>query len=97
MQDTSKMGSLPVKAHTLSSILPEMEDACEDLEAEIAELEKEAEGIFRAIQGTVGGLSDLRYGKFALPVGGGEIAEDVLEGLKGLREVCGRVGVGKEG
>jgi len=93
MQDTTGTGTSG-KAHTLTSILPEMEDACEDLEAEIAELDEEAERVMQEMQGIVGGLSDLRYGKFAQPVGGGEVREEVLEGLQELREVCGRVGAG---
>jgi centromere-localized protein 2 len=95
MQDTAGAGTSG-KAHTLASILPEMEGACEDLEAEIAELDGEAERIMQEMQGIVGGLSDLRYGKFAQPVGGGEVREEVLEGLKGLRDVCGRLGAGSE-
>ena len=51
----------------------------------------------REMQGTVGGLSDLRYGRLAAPVGGDGVREEVLEGLKGLREVCRRVSGGKKG
>ena len=45
----------------------------------------------RETQGTVGGLSDLRYGRFAAPVGDDGVREEVLEGLMGLRKVCGSV------
>lgn len=89
MQDTTGAGTSG-KAHTLTSILPEMEDACVGLEAEIAVLDGETERIMQEMQAIVGGLSDLRYGKLAQPVGGGEVREEVLEGLKGLREMCGR-------
>ena len=74
------------RAHTLLSILPELEAACGDLEDEIGELDQELERLMGEMQAIVGSLSDLRYGKFALQVGGGEVRDDVLEGLKGLRD-----------
>ncbi|MCJ1381761.1 hypothetical protein MMC17_004872 [Xylographa soralifera] len=76
LADTNGSG----KSHTLASILPELDAACSDLEAEIAELEDEAGRVLSEMQRTVGQLSDLRYGKFAVSV-----REEVLEGLKDLR------------
>ncbi|KAL5345143.1 hypothetical protein ACLOAV_010099 [Pseudogymnoascus australis] len=69
--------------HTLRTILPTLDTATEDIEAEIALLELEAETLLAGIRNTVGGLSDLRYGKFRNP--------EVVEGVKaGLESVGGR-------
>ncbi|MCJ1320790.1 hypothetical protein MMC15_006131 [Xylographa vitiligo] len=76
----------PGKLHTLASILPELDAACSDLEAEIAELKDEAGRVLSEMQRTVGELSDLRYGRFP-----GSVREDVLEGLKELRATAGGV------
>ncbi|MCJ1414268.1 hypothetical protein MMC32_000594 [Xylographa parallela] len=74
------------KSHTLASILPELDTACSDLEAEITELEDQAGTVLSEMQRTVGELSDLRYGKFAVSV-----REKVLDGLKELRATAGGV------
>ena len=74
------------RPHTLDSIVPALEQACDDVEAEVAELEAEAEKTRREIAATIGDLSDLRYGRFAKGPGGLELREEVIEGLKGLRE-----------
>ena len=42
-----------------------MENAATQLEAEIRHIEAEAETLLGQMQETVGGLSDLRYGKFS--------------------------------
>ena len=65
-----------------------MESAATDLEAELKELEREANDMLALIETTVGDLSDLRYGKFDKPIGGEDVAEAVLEGLRNLEEVC---------
>ncbi|MCJ1438368.1 hypothetical protein MMC27_007756 [Xylographa pallens] len=72
------------RSHTLASILPELDAACSDLEAEIAELEDESGRVLSEMQRTVGELSDLRYGKFTVSVRG-----EVLDGLKELRATAG--------
>ena len=38
----------------------------------------------QAIQQTVGGLSDLRYGKFA----NGQLKDEVIDGLTSLEDAC---------
>ncbi|KFY45173.1 hypothetical protein V494_01098, partial [Pseudogymnoascus sp. VKM F-4513 (FW-928)] len=63
--------------HTLRTILPTLDTATEDIEAELAVLELEAETLLAGLRNTVGGLSDLRYGKFRNP----EAAEGVKAGL----------------
>ncbi|CAL3972853.1 hypothetical protein PZA11_004143 [Diplocarpon coronariae] len=79
--------NLPVsRPHTLMSIVPELEGAVEDLEDEIRRLDEESESLLQEMQGTVGGLSDLRFGRFA----NGELREQVLEGLQRLEDSCGR-------
>lgn len=73
--------NLPVvQSHSLDSILLELQTAEKDLEAEIAALEQEAKVLLSEMTATVGGLSDLRYGKFE----NGQINEDVIQSLKGL-------------
>ena len=82
-------GHVPKRLHTLSTILPEMEQACVDLEAEIASLEADTKSILDDLQATVGDLSDLRYGKFGqLVEGENDMRTDVLEGLQGLEQAC---------
>lgn len=77
--------NLPVlKQYTLTSILPELESAVEDVEDEIRRLEEEVETLLEEIGGTVGGLSDLRYGRLA----NGQLREQVLEGLGRLESAC---------
>ena len=72
------------KPHTLTLILPELESAVEDVEDEIRRLEEEAEAVMEEMKGTVGGLSDLRYGRLA----NGQLREQVLEGLSRLENSC---------
>jgi len=66
-----------------------MEQACLDLEAEIADMEQESTAILKVLQGTIGDLSDLRYGRLR-GLGGedSDLAQDVIEGLKRLERVC---------
>ncbi|KIN02488.1 hypothetical protein OIDMADRAFT_194948 [Oidiodendron maius Zn] len=72
------------KPHTLTSVLPEMEAAAEDVEDEIRRLEEEADLLLEQMRGTVGNLSDLRYGRLA----NGQLREQVLEGLRRLESSC---------
>ena len=77
------------RPHTLSSILREMEQACADMEEEIAASESETQTILQDLDSTVGELSDLRYGKFSQPLGSGnDIRDDVLDGLQALEKAC---------
>ena len=61
-----------------------MERAAEDIEAEVGRLEEEAEALLEDMKATVGGLSDLRYGRLA----NGQLREQVLEGLTRLESSC---------
>lgn len=80
--------------HTKTSLLEAMENASESLESEIVDLEAECERIKDAIKETIGGLSDLKYGKTsrrkegdnAAEGGGGEEYMEILDALTQFRE-----------
>lgn len=81
------------QSHDLASILPDMERACSDIEAEVAAMDLEAERIQLGLNATVGELSDLRYGRLNKPAGvGGNVAEEVVDGLRRLEKACHPVG-----
>lgn len=63
-----------------------METAVEDVEDELRRIEEEAEVLLDQMRGTVGGLSDLRYGRLA----NGQLRAQVLEGLGRLESSCGK-------
>lgn len=71
--------------HSLHSIIPALSSAVEDLEDEIARLDTEAEELVAEMQNTVGGLSDLRYGRLANT----GLRAQVLEGLERVEEAAG--------
>jgi centromere-localized protein 2 len=64
--------------------LPELEGAIEDVEDEIRRLDEESGMLLEEMRNTVGGLSDLRYGRLA----NGQLREQVLEGLGRLEKSC---------
>lgn len=72
------------KPHTLTSILPELESAVDDVQDQIRRLDEEGETLLEEMRNTVGGLSDLRYGRLA----NGQLREQVLEGLERLQKSC---------
>ena len=61
-----------------------MESAVEDIEDEIRRLDEEAEALLEEMRSTVGGLSDLRYGRLA----NAQLREQVLDGLSRLESAC---------
>jgi centromere-localized protein 2 len=61
-----------------------LESAAEDVEDEIRRLDEEAETMLEEMRNTVGGFSDLRYGRLA----NGQLREQVLEGLERLEKSC---------
>ena len=74
--------------HTLSSILPIMEEACSELEMDLREAEDEAKSTLESLQYLVDDLSDLRYE--SLPeISGFEtnVRDKVVESLHGLEPV----------
>jgi centromere-localized protein 2 len=74
------------KKHNLRSILPDMDSAANDMEQEIQKLEEEEAALLESVKQTVGGMSDLRYGRLANP----KLRDEVLNGLNDFQEVCKR-------
>ena len=70
--------------HTLVSIIPELDSAVADVEAEAEQLEREEAALLESLRQTVGGMSDLRYGRF----GNAQLRDGVIEGLKEFQEAC---------
>lgn len=70
--------------HDLNTIIPELDGANGALEVEIEKLQEEESALLEAVQQTVGGLSDLRYGKFANT----KIKDEVIDGLETVLEAC---------
>ncbi|KPM44263.1 hypothetical protein AK830_g2261 [Neonectria ditissima] len=70
--------------HTLTSIIPELDGAAGALEAEIEQLVREEAALLESVKQTIGGLSDLRYGKFA----NSEIKDEIIDGLKNVEGAC---------
>jgi len=68
----------------MMSILPELESAAEDLEAELQLLEAEEAQLLQSVQQTVGNLSDLRYGRLSNP----QLRDQVIQGLHSVQETC---------
>ncbi|KAF3052693.1 hypothetical protein E8E11_006672 [Didymella keratinophila] len=73
--------------HTLQTVHSSIEDACQSLEAQIAEMEEENQRALAEVQEAVGALSDLRSGRFAQPASGEDLGEEVLATLKRLEAV----------
>ena len=80
------------QGYTAASIVPALEEAVRGLEAEVGAMEEEREGLRREMEGIVGGLSDLRYGKLRKGEG-----EEVLEALREVEGEIDRVGKRKRG
>lgn len=79
----------PEDSHTLQTLIPEMQRAITALEREIEADEKESSATFAQLTTIVGGLSDLRYGKFnTVPGADNTVAEEVVRGLNHLEDVC---------
>ena len=85
-------GSLPARdrRHTVDSLLREMEYTCRHLELEAQQAGTKAKEMLRHTQETVGGLSDLRYGKFAKTpsMEMGRMEGEVVKALRGLEDAC---------
>ncbi|KAF2829702.1 hypothetical protein CC86DRAFT_367645 [Ophiobolus disseminans] len=76
------------KPHTISSVHSSIEEACQSLESQVAEIEAENARALAEVQEVVGALSDLRHGRFAQPASGEDLGEEVLATLKRLEAVC---------
>ncbi|KAF2497585.1 hypothetical protein BU16DRAFT_606117 [Lophium mytilinum] len=79
----------PRDAHTIRTVVPELERASTELEAQIAAMEAESDALLAEIKSSIGDLSDLRYGRFAKTPGASEdVSHDVLVTLKRLVAAC---------
>ncbi|KAJ5823154.1 Kinetochore subunit NKP2 [Penicillium robsamsonii] len=79
----------PGDYHSVASLLAEMETAGANIEHEIAGIDHEAAKILAQLNTTVGGMSDLRYGKLQGPAGIAEdVASEAIKGLQNLEDVC---------
>lgn len=75
--------------HDKGSLLREMEKVCRDLESQIQNSQSAAEHHLEELRETIGGLSDLRYGKFSkVPGSDHNLAEEVVTALKNLDGAC---------
>lgn len=70
--------------HNITSIVPELDLSAEELEATIESLEKEEADLLQDIKQTVGGMSDLRYGRFS----NSQLGKQVIDGLHAVQETC---------
>ncbi|KIH94327.1 centromere-localized protein 2 [Sporothrix brasiliensis 5110] len=77
-------GSGGPSSHSLTSIVPELDDAIRDLEAEIQQLDEEEARLMAAVQQSVGNLSDLRYGRLYNP----QLPDEVIKGLQNVQATC---------
>jgi centromere-localized protein 2 len=77
-------GSTEKAKHSIQSIVPDMDSALRDLEAEIKALEREEQDLIESLKQTVGGMSDLRYGRFS----NANLTEEVSDGLKAFQAEC---------
>tara|TARA_R110002003_G_scaffold41_3_gene2813 strand:- start:4161 stop:4427 length:267 start_codon:yes stop_codon:yes gene_type:complete len=76
--------------HTLATVHASIQEACHSLESHIADIEAETSRALSEVQEVVGGLSDLRHGRFAQPASGEDLGEQVLATLKRLEAVCAK-------
>ncbi|KAI4908548.1 hypothetical protein J4E85_011716 [Alternaria conjuncta] len=76
------------KPHTLQTVHSDIEEACQTLEAQIAEIEQENRRALAEVKDVIGALSELRHGRFAPSSSGEIIGEEVMATLKQLEAVC---------
>ncbi|KAF2036123.1 hypothetical protein EK21DRAFT_96102 [Setomelanomma holmii] len=80
------------KPHTLATVHASIEEACQSLESQVADIEDENARALTEVQEVVGALSDLRHGRFAQPASGEDLGEEVLATLRRLEAVCAKPG-----
>jgi centromere-localized protein 2 len=74
--------------HTRQTIHPAVEEACNSVEAQVAEMEEDITKALAELQDVVGELSELRHGQFKQSANGEHIGEEVLTTLKRLEAAC---------
>lgn len=65
-------------------MIPELDGAIGALEAELEKLKEEEAALLESVKQTIGGLSDLRYSKFA----NGQIKDEIIDGLGNMETAC---------
>lgn len=70
--------------HHVSTIVPELDNSAEELDATIQNLDREEAALLQEIKQTVGGMSDLRYGRFS----NSQLGKQVIDGLHAVQETC---------
>ena len=86
------------KYHTTTSLLNSLQQSVASINAEISNLDNQSANVLENMKETVGGMSDLRYGKFARVSGAGAegseeehgLEEQVTQTLRELRQVSKR-------
>ena len=73
-------GTNAYQGHSLTTILPALENATAMLQAEISDQERELSEAQAALEASIGDLSDLRYGRLSKP----HLRRDLLDNLKTL-------------
>lgn len=77
------------RKRTADAVVEDIEQAKQDLEDEIAEIERESEAVLADLRSIVGDLSDLRYGRFNKPAAGGEeLGPETVDTLRQLQTTC---------
>lgn len=90
---SAQHGIARTKKSTAEAVVQNMKLAEQDIEEEIAELEREADSVLADLKNVVGDLSDLRYGRFNKPAAGGEeLGHETVETLRQLQAVCQEIG-----
>ncbi|GME49118.1 cnl2 nkp2 family protein [Neofusicoccum parvum] len=90
---SAENGTIGAKKRAVDTVVDNMELAEQDIEQEIAEIEREAEGVLADLKNVVGDLSDLRYGRFNKSAAGGEeLGQETLDSLRQLQAVCREIG-----
>ncbi|KAF2190567.1 hypothetical protein K469DRAFT_559231 [Zopfia rhizophila CBS 207.26] len=75
--------------HTRGTVHLSIEQACDSVEAQIAEMEAEIKEVLSEVSEAVGELSDLRYGRFTKSTGAeDDIVDEVLSTLRRLEAAC---------
>lgn len=74
--------------HTLRSIEPSIQEACESVTLQNAGLEEELQNVLARVRDTVGELSDLRYGRFLQHSSGESISDELLVTVRRLQSAC---------
>ncbi|KAF2460639.1 Cnl2/NKP2 family protein-domain-containing protein [Lineolata rhizophorae] len=83
------LGQPTSEEHTPETIVPAMESARSQMEAEVVAMESEAKALMEDVGGIISDLSDLRYGRFNRVAGSeNDLGQEVVEDLARLVDIC---------